>query len=830
MNKIFGEATHCRKLTAVWRMFAILMMLCVLLLLGMDRASAHNAVGHHWMIQRAINYLAEKQPALFARYPLYSYIPWLIEGSDYADSAGRNCRWKQATFDTSWPVEMCDTIHHYGGLKDLVISVAGVDHAVAHPGQFAALEYAPELFRQAVVFWPGGQAPNLSALTKVDSGRTGVVYLTTPLGATWMGAEPYCEVGFPGHPDQCPRWPDWAWWLPTEAHPDESVKAAMIYMGWSIHMIEDLTNCGHATNTVYQTGGDRCHGDDENDAGKYIADGTFGHLPVQPGSQYKYSSEAVVDNIFPSTCTCSGVTCPCEVALPMDAKGYGAMKWESGDRKGLLEKQVDAGIKLVAGYVYAYLNALPLPSFSTSWYYYLKTKDLLQVKPNGRNDGALVNADRKGQRIENEDEYAFRFESAGDYYYLFHRNSGKYVYYPGDNPGGKFRLMGPIPAGQESRFKFSLERTPDGEYYLHHLYSHTYVCVDMSETNPADGSSPFETCLPPPSGKESNYRFNLLMAPEMAPPSQEIRSLVNLPPGLVFGLAHSYHNLDPQGMRRTGVGFLQIDRPWLKHGGDLGAETSEGFYWWMMPDKADLNPAQSKIPPGVVFALKHSENQGNDSAIAVFGLDPAKPASPQLFPGFIKYHGGDLGAGGGTGYSWYESTGLNFDWAIDRVWADRLPRGTVIGLKHSVNQPNKKLAWDGVQYDPTDYNQDPPPGYARRGNYDENASEGQGFGWYEKITGVTINLNSEQIPVWPRPGVLGDGLEKNSTRPGSAYSSFRIDTADPRVCQADCYNDSKCKGWVFDYPTSGTGPWCHLKDTTADPQTSLSVSGIKMGQ
>jgi hypothetical protein len=135
-----------------------------------------------------------------------------------------------------------------------------------------------------------------------------------------------------------------------------------------------------------------------------------------------------------------------------------------------------------------------------------------------------------------------------------------------------------------------------------------------------------------------------------------------------------------------------------------------------------------KLPPGIIIGLETN----SDPTIKVFGVDAFY--GPEYLPEaiFKKECGGDLGADKGEGLCWYESTGLGFkDWSQ----VNNLPRGTVIGLKHSLNQPNKKLIWQGVVFDPVDPNIKPPPGFARKVGGDDGAPAGEGYFWYEKITG-----------------------------------------------------------------------------------------------
>ena len=112
------------------------------------------------------------------------------------------------------------------------------------------------------------------------------------------------------------------------------------------------------------------------------------------------------------------------------------------------------------------------------------------------------------------------------------------------------------------------------------------------------------------------------------------------------------------------------------------------------------------------------------------------PTSGPLYLGdnnFKRERGGDLGADSNAGWFWYESTGNGFDGDCAAV-VTQLPRGAVIGLKHSLNQRNKTFSWNGKVYDPADPRIAPPKGFARKRGGDLGAPAGHGFVWYEKIS------------------------------------------------------------------------------------------------
>jgi hypothetical protein len=206
---------------------------------------------------------------------------------------------------------------------------------------------------------------------------------------------------------------------------------------------------------------------------------------------------------------------------------------------------------------------------------------------------------------------------------------------------------------------------------------------------------------------------------------------ISLIPGLVLGLRHNL-NQERESANKYIVFFSASANAPVKRmdGGDLGAPLHRGYEWWMVQD--DSHSDSWKLPQGVVLGLKHSQNQKN-AGITVFGHDPH--SGPNFFSGFKKQNGGDLGAPSGVGYYWYESTGEGFnDWTI----VDKLPNWTVIGLKHSINQRDKKISWQGKIYDPANPKIAPPSGFMRIAGGDLGAPRGEGYCWYEKVTGPEL--------------------------------------------------------------------------------------------
>lgn len=209
------------------------------------------------------------------------------------------------------------------------------------------------------------------------------------------------------------------------------------------------------------------------------------------------------------------------------------------------------------------------------------------------------------------------------------------------------------------------------------------------------------------------------------------------PPGLVMGIWHSLNSFGRQGAPkwdRLPPPTSQAG-PYLKGvlGGDLGAPEGEGFSWWMVKDNPNGLPADwgGKLPPGLVFGLRHSINNSEDDDITVFGQSSVDGYSYIYGANFDKTVGGDEKAPKGEGFFWYESADLNFkDW---KSAEEKLPRGTVLGLRHSENLKTP-VGWAGNIYYPWKSAQ-APPGFEHRDGGDRGLGPGQGFFWFEKTKG-----------------------------------------------------------------------------------------------
>jgi hypothetical protein len=162
--------------------------------------------------------------------------------------------------------------------------------------------------------------------------------------------------------------------------------------------------------------------------------------------------------------------------------------------------------------------------------------------------------------------------------------------------------------------------------------------------------------------------------------------------------------------------------------------TEDRLEFFRLPSSDNDDPYAWTLPPGIVLGLTYNAGTRNPED-KVFGYYADQ--GPVFLGGnrFRKWHGGDRGAASGEGWYWYESTGEGFtDWDIIQC----LPRGTVVGLAHSINQKGKEFIWNGYTYDASNPEFSPPPGFLRRHYGDMGAPENQGYSWYEKITDSPI--------------------------------------------------------------------------------------------
>lgn len=236
---------------------------------------------HQWITEKAVQFLLEKSDGVAKLYPLEDFLQDLKFGVWVADHSGIDCNWRILWGAYEWTKD-CDSIHHYGGGRHNKIYTWGAN-VVADMGELSAEVYCRSLYELAVKFWPGGESPRLDELRYVDAGETNVLHDTTSLMNAYVGGWPLCELYFSNlHGDEargkaeCPKWP---WWTSGA----EGVDSAMRYLGWALHMIQDLTVYYHVVGLAT-----RDHESWENDVSVLVKAGRFEHLP----GQYRYCLDA----------------------------------------------------------------------------------------------------------------------------------------------------------------------------------------------------------------------------------------------------------------------------------------------------------------------------------------------------------------------------------------------------------------------------------------------------------------------------------------------------------------------------------------------------------
>ena len=163
---------------------------------------------------------------------------------------------------------------------------------------------------------------------------------------------------------------------------------------------------------------------------------------------------------------------------------------------------------------------------------------------------------------------------------------------------------------------------------------------------------------------------------------------VYLPSGLVLGLKHSLNQHDktltwlPSGESSnwtprsfdpaSDTGAL-APRLLRQHGGDLGASEGEGFSWYEVAYEGGDDTCTNSLPGGLVFGLKHSNNQpAKKFRWRGETYDAADRGGPRP-SGFARCHGGDLGAGEGAGFYWFETMGSGSSEQVQMVSCETQP-------------------------------------------------------------------------------------------------------------------------------------------------------------
>lgn len=250
---------------------------------------------HYYMINKAVDYLREKN--LLDDWPLETYVPYLIYGDYWADypndPIGVQCEW------SSFKQTTCESLHHFATGDCIKLMDIALPHCIAK-GYFGAPEYATTLYDLAVKFWPKGEpVPSIYDLPYYNPGGFfSTVFDWKYLGPFVIGAHPFVyEITGDAY-----RWPGFVDEdiYSEQQNAEEDWKTSLYYLGWAIHLIQDLTCPVHA---AMETG--TYHADYEAFADGMIAIDTYGRpldgsgkgeilgeMPVNPGGEYLYTDEA----------------------------------------------------------------------------------------------------------------------------------------------------------------------------------------------------------------------------------------------------------------------------------------------------------------------------------------------------------------------------------------------------------------------------------------------------------------------------------------------------------------------------------------------------------
>ncbi len=255
------------------------------------------------------------------------------------------------------------------------------------------------------------------------------------------------------------------------------------------------------------------------------------------------------------------------------------------------------------------------------------------------------------------------------------------------------------------------------------------------------------------------------------------RPPAEFPPGQVYALKRMWQG----GATDDPYGGSAPFTATLYQGIDTGAPSGSHFSWYMVSTDEWVYDYR-KLPPGLVFGLKHSRDPGT-LTIKVRGVDPADPDDTPP-AGLRRMHGGDLGLPSGSGYYWFESTGENFaGWANEsdrKVFLDGLPRRFVVDLMHSVNTPGHSVTWPVWESTSAAFKDHtfcaskelfndpmgvwPPFDLKRQEGGDYGASSGQGYFWYlyESAPGPAVSKCPNGKPGDPcddkNPMTTGDAI------------------------------------------------------------------------
>lgn len=207
-------------------------------------------------------------------------------------------RWTFADPDLIPEATICyaaDNISHYPHDSNLRVDGTGSSEGILVDGpvgqgnwRVKGDEYGAWLYQMARRFWPGNtprpQLDELPWVPKVGRIRADVWVTQFPLPSddpkvevpgTYLGGNPFILTQQGGA--------TWPIWVPdqyspqklSQQSPSQSKRAAAIYLGWSLHLLHDLSHPYHAMDRAGEK-----HAESEAEIDRWILDGKFDGLPL----------------------------------------------------------------------------------------------------------------------------------------------------------------------------------------------------------------------------------------------------------------------------------------------------------------------------------------------------------------------------------------------------------------------------------------------------------------------------------------------------------------------------------------------------------------------
>jgi hypothetical protein len=344
---------------------------------------------HYFIIDKAIQHIKDK--GLLIQWPLDDYRIFIRYGAYWADfpyyPIKLECDWAGLYSGT------CDALHHYFTGDCIELTDAG-GPCIGDGNGLGAPKYAQSLYDLAVKFYPGGDPiPNIHNLPFLRSAG----YMTTYLDGRQFGpfaigghpfayeiecaaycgeeAECYCNIeyayywpGFTADGNRlhfCKTNPCIAYSIDRFSYDAgysallsaiESVRSSLIFLGWAIHLVEDMSMPDHALN---KTG--THHKNFEDRADELIQSGAMNHLPLSIDKTYSSPYITVRPDYFNKEWTILEFA-QRSAQLSVEAKYVPGSDVLGIPEDHQIEIDLDTCIKIAAGVIYKFFSEIELPS------------------------------------------------------------------------------------------------------------------------------------------------------------------------------------------------------------------------------------------------------------------------------------------------------------------------------------------------------------------------------------------------------------------------------------------------------------------------------------